>query len=283
MAKVLLACEANVSNHPFARRDFERLSYYASIDQINKHTIVDKPMEADIVVFVGSSKANFSDIKCSHLYKMHKNKSVIFYSGDKGIPILPGVYTCLENNWMTRSRKSVLSGFYLRVTDNDSLDIDDDINNAKYLFSFIGNALNHPIRQNICRLSYSHSYLKDSSTDKRQQDDGISGDNKERGILYRRVMAQSKFILCPRGVGVSSWRLFETMRAGRVPVIISDSWIPPNGPKWESFALFVKESEVGQLPMILEKKRIPIKLLCRYCTKRMGEVVFKGNCLYNSN
>jgi Exostosin family len=38
----------------------------------------------------------------------------------------------------------------------------------------------------------------------------------------RDLMADSRFVLCPRGEGLSSIRLFETMAVGRIPVIIAD-------------------------------------------------------------
>ena len=99
------------------------------------------------------------------MYKSYNFKSVIFFSGDKAIPIIPGVYASLEKRLCTRYRKTVLSGFYLRVTDNDSLDIDEDINDAKYLFSFMGNAENHPVRKRIFGLPPFRAYLRDSSID----------------------------------------------------------------------------------------------------------------------
>ncbi|MBL4672454.1 MAG: exostosin family protein [Arenicella sp.] len=253
MAKIYLACEASTDDHPFAQRDYERMIYYASTDKLGNHDVCNNPEDAEIIVFIGSAKPNFSDIKGSSLYKKHRDKSVVFYSGDRGIPILPGLYACLENKLAIRHRKSVLSCYYLRVTDNTSLDIDENIDDAEYLYSFIGNANNHPVRKKICRFSGERSFLNDSSLDVRQQDDGITGENKDRGLLYRDVLTQSKFVLCPRGVGVSSWRLFETMRAGRVPVIISDDWIPPVGPTWDSFALFVKERDVMGIPKLLEE------------------------------
>ena len=256
MAKVYLACEATTYDHPFARRDYERMVHYASTDSLGKHSVCNNPEDADIVVFVGSAKPNFSDITESSLYKGYQNKSVVFYSGDRGIPIVPGLYTCLENKLSVRHRKSVLSGHYLRVTDNTSLDIDENIDDAKYLYSFVGNANNHPVRQKVCKLPSKRSFLKDSSLDQRQQDDGATAENRDRGLLYRDVLAQSKFILCPRGVGVSSWRLFETMRAGRIPVILSDDWIQPIGPKWDDFAVFVKERDVMDTPKTLETREV---------------------------
>ena len=43
------------------------------------------------------------------------------------------------------------------------------------------------------------------------------------------------------------------MRAGRVPVIISDDWVRPKGPKWDSFSLSIRENEVGIIPDVLKK------------------------------
>ena len=54
--------------------------------------------------------------------------------------------------------------------------------------------------------------------------------------------------------GPSSYRLFEVMRAGRVPVFISDSWVRPEGPDWDAFVVFVKEREVGSIPMLLRER-----------------------------
>lgn len=253
MALVYVTCTASTNDHPYARRDYERLLHYASFDRIGKHSIVDRPEMADIVAFIGSAQPNFSDISRNKIFRKNKEKSLIFYSGDRAIPILPGVYTCLEDRHYISSRTSLQSGFYLRVTDNDSLDIDICNDESKYLFSFIGNAQNHPVREKICSLPNERAFLRDSSADARQQDDGIDEKNRERGILYRDVMAESKFILCPRGIGVSSWRLFETMRAGRVPVIISDDWIPPIGPKWNLFSIRIPEHEVHRIPSILNE------------------------------
>ena len=56
----------------------------------------------------------------------------------------------------------------------------------------------------------------------------------------------------PRGIGPTTNRLFEVMRMGRSPVIIADDWARPPGPDWDSFAVFVKESDLDLIPDILE-------------------------------
>ena len=251
MAKVFLACEASNKDHPYARRDYERLVKFAHTDKVKLHSVCLDPCEADVIAFIGSSKPNFSDIRSSLLYKTHKEKSLIFYSGDRSIPILPGVYTCLEKRKSVLCSKSLLAGFYLRVTENSSLDIDEDINNAKYLFSFVGNINNHPMRKKVYALSSHRSYLRDSSTDVSHQGNKIVGGSIIRTNKYNDIIANSKFVLCPRGIGVSSWRLFETMRAGRVPVIISDDWVAPKGPEWDLFTINIKENAVWSIPFVL--------------------------------
>jgi hypothetical protein len=62
---------------------------------------------------------------------------------------------------------------------------------------------------------------------------------------------KSRFMLCPRGQGMASIRLFDAMQMGVAPVIISDKWIRPEGPDWESFAVFVAERDIARLPEIL--------------------------------
>jgi hypothetical protein len=79
-------------------------------------------------------------------------------------------------------------------------------------------------------------------------------DSTSRAFTQRRqhfaeTLFRSKFVLCPRGHGTSSIRLFETLAAGRVPVVISDGWTPPSGPSWES--IVVRWSEAAPIDRLL--------------------------------
>ena len=71
---------------------------------------------------------------------------------------------------------------------------------------------------------------------------------KEGQKFYLSTLLDSRFVLCPRGYGTSSYRLFETMRLGRVPVIISDEWVPPLGPSWLNCSIRISEKRVRELP-----------------------------------
>jgi hypothetical protein len=43
------------------------------------------------------------------------------------------------------------------------------------------------------------------------------------------------------------------MEAGRVPVIVSDAFTPPEGPDWPTFSLRVAEAETSGIPALLRR------------------------------
>jgi hypothetical protein len=73
------------------------------------------------------------------------------------------------------------------------------------------------------------------------------------GQMYVRFMRTSWATLCPRGKGSSSIRFFETMCMGRIPVHVSDEYVPPRQDvvEYASFALFVPESEAADAGRIV--------------------------------
>jgi hypothetical protein len=64
---------------------------------------------------------------------------------------------------------------------------------------------------------------------------------------YAEFLAGTRFILCPRGFGVGSARLFETLKAGRVPIIISDGYVPPVGVDWDSCSIRIREDDIPRI------------------------------------
>jgi hypothetical protein len=63
-------------------------------------------------------------------------------------------------------------------------------------------------------------------------------------------MDQSMAVLCPRGFGVQSIRFFETLSAGRIPILISNNYILPleNHIDYPAFVWKIDESKIMQLP-----------------------------------
>ena len=82
-----------------------------------------------------------------------------------------------------------------------------------------------------------------------------SEERRRRQLHYAQAMRDSEFVLCPRGYGVGTLRLFEAMQMARVPVVIADGYAFPEGPDWESFCVVVPERKMRDIPALLEQYR----------------------------
>lgn len=74
---------------------------------------------------------------------------------------------------------------------------------------------------------------------------------EEEQRAYVQLIKDSKFSLCPSGWAPPSPRIYESMALGRCPVIISNDFVPPKGPKWEEFALFYPEKCITKIDSFL--------------------------------
>jgi hypothetical protein len=132
-----------------------------------------------------------------------------------------------------------LGAFYLRSFDNQGLaSLRNDAKRPTRLFSFVGNVRSAPaVRGRILALQHPDAVLLDSSSGMR--------DNQSD---YVETLRDSSFVLCPKGLGPTTWRIYETMMSARVPVIISDAWVPARDIDWPSFSLRVSESDLESIP-----------------------------------
>lgn len=92
---------------------------------------------------------------------------------------------------------------------------------------------------------------------------------------YNEIMAKSTFTLAPIGYGRCSFRLFEAIHQGSIPVIIGDC-IEPYGIDFNEYGVKIHESVIEMIPEILasfspysiEQKRKRMKelypILCTY-------------------
>src|SRR5262249_4643289 len=155
------------------------------------------------------------DVRTHYLVKCFPFKCFVFDSEDRRLPLMPGVYASAERSWLPRSRFK--SGFYLRVFENDSIQYRASSHRLPLLFSFAGSSANASVRKRVLAIRHRRCELIDTSKlplEVRQRD-GVLDQSDQYGIRYAQLLGDSKFVLCPRGRGTSSWRLFETMKAGR--------------------------------------------------------------------
>lgn len=126
---------------------------------------------------------------------------------------------------------------YTSTSDNrEILSVDQRSN----LFSFKGYTNTHPIRTKLCQLypSYCFGNFKWGV--------GVKEYEKE----YLDLLSNSIFSLCPLGTGPSSLRIFEALKMGSIPVIISDNLQMPLH-SWDKISVKILEEDVERIPQIL--------------------------------
>ena len=78
-----------------------------------------------------------------------------------------------------------------------------------------------------------------------------------QGSQWEQVMGRSVFSLCPRGQAPASFRLFEAMSLGSIPIYVWDQveWLPYRDElDWSEFAVSIHIDDISQLPAILKAK-----------------------------
>lgn len=102
--------------------------------------------------------------------------------------------------------------------------------------SFVG-SMTHPIRSELLEM-YGHMY------------------NFTKTDNWKEIMQQSTFSLCPRGFGATSFRLYEAIQLGSIPIYIweEDLMLPFSDIlDWHSFSMIVHRSKISTLSERVEK------------------------------
>jgi Exostosin family len=227
----------------------------AELDRFHVHSLTDDPESADLIIFVEFYGGGwyFERVRAHPLVRKFREKCFLVCSNPFVIPFLPGVFTGIEKRWASARTRP---GFYLGRAKNEFTTYTPTAHDLPYLFSFMGAVRNAPVRQKLAALSHPRAFFQDTTAEFDRVLFRKMG-RRERLDYERRyaeLIKASKFVLCPRGLSASSIRVFETLRMGRVPVILSDTWIPPRGPHWEECAIQVGERDFARIPRLLEER-----------------------------
>jgi hypothetical protein len=255
MASVLLtsAAPSNDPSWPHPYDQVDRMRASAAQDKFGVHTLTDDPATADVILFVENCSPirHYLFVRHHAYYRSFPEKCYLHSRYDHPLPLLPGVYPSIERRW--QRPHWARSGGYLVAFTNDFAEYDGGQTERSYLYSFVGAKHNHALRESLFALSGDDAYLLDT-TPYWPYADLPADEQAALEAQYQDIALRSHFVICPRGRGASSIRLFETMRMGRAPVIISDAWVAPDGPDWASFSVHVPESEIAQLPGLLAER-----------------------------
>ena len=255
MASVLLTSAAppNDASWPHPYDQLDRMRESAARDKYGVHALTDDPAAADVILFVENCSPirHYLTVRRHSYYRRFAEKCYLHSRYDHPLPLLPGIYPSIEQRW--QQPHWARSGGYLVAFTNDFTEYDGGQTERTYLYSFVGAKHNHALRDDLFALPDDDAYLLDTTPYWPYAD---LPDDKKAALeaQYQDVALRSRFIICPRGRGASSIRLFETMRMGRPPVIISDAWVAPDGPDWASFSVHVPESKIAHLPDLLAER-----------------------------
>ncbi|HEY4323651.1 MAG TPA: exostosin family protein [Mucilaginibacter sp.] len=240
----------------------------AKDDPYKVHQFVANPENADIIIFaehhLGFDPYYFEVLK-SKIYKTFKKKCYLYHDNPKSLALMPTVSPSVR----ARGFNPVFNqpyNYLTQIEKNRYLKQYTSAIEKKYLFSFIGASRTSPIRKKILSLNFEKSYLLDTSDKNSWELNGSEKDNYYKH--FAQICLESKFVLCPRGIGPNSYRLYECLEMGVAPVIISDDWIETSGPVWNDFSIRVSESDIHKIPEILAQRE--------HESDKMGELARKA-------
>ncbi len=218
-----------------------------------RHSTVDDPAAADVILFPDchllQRDSGLHSFLSTRVAREHPGKLAVYNERDSPWCRLPGLYVSMPAGTF-RPQWQIAAAYNLSGEISSLLEDPRTPPDADLLFSFVG-GLTHRCRKQIFSLASRRAHVE--CTDGFNFFDPGSERYHERRRQFAETVFRSKFVLCPRGAGTSSIRLYETLAAGRVPVVLSDRWVPPVGPDWEKFSIRWPQSSVPALPEMLER------------------------------
>lgn len=200
-------CE-NVRTINRQEKDF---SLFQRANSVEIGTVVVFPIYLELFEFEGLRDNIFFVIK-TYCEMFPNNKVVFYWNHDNDFAqfneFVEKYPNCIIINYNTskKSKNDIIVPFWSM---DDTSFIKEDKNNFACFFG----TLNHSTRVNLIN----------SIRNKEGYKIGGGLNNKE----YRKELSRSLFGLCPRGVGLSSYRFFECIHTNTIPVLLGDQVVLP--------------------------------------------------------
>lgn len=216
--------------------------------------LVDDPNTAEVILFVEnhpSSDPYFFKVIFHHLRRKFPDKCVLYHDADRSVTCMRTISPSIEE-WQFNPISKKPFHYIARLCENDTVNnyTPNFNSDRKYLASFTGTTRTHPLRNKLFQMGLTNVHLRDTGTLRAwEMSESAKIDYEQE---YLNIMSNSYFTLCPRGVGPSTYRLYESMQAGIAPVIISDDFVPDPDLPWNEFAIFIKEDRLFELEHVLK-------------------------------
>lgn len=217
--------------------------------------IVERPEDADVILFVERYQGDdpfYRKIHASDHFKRWPEKCMLYHSSDATVPFCRTI-TPSNDRRMSGGKSRRTFHYIARYCENEHVNVASDTSShPKFLYSFQGARMTHAVRSGLLDGKHPDGMMLDNGNLTHHMLTDKERINFEK--RYVELIQASLFVLCPRGFGPCSYRLFETMQLGRVPVIISDDWVRVPGVPWEECSLTIPEAEIGSIPDLLNAR-----------------------------
>lgn len=198
--------------------------------------------EADVYIY--HDKLNTDIGEYIELAKQHNKNIIAFYNDDNSTPIaLPTNVKVYRTSILKSKQKE--NEYPLPAWSEDFYTSRGNINirskGNKAVIGFCG-AITHPIRNTAINL-LKHNINIETNFLLRNSFWGGNIHNQDLRNEYINNILDSDFILCCRGAGNFSYRLYETMSLGRVPIIVdTDIALPCDDIiDWKTISIWVND------------------------------------------
>jgi glycosyltransferase involved in cell wall biosynthesis len=206
---------------------------------------INDPNNADVILYIDNGYYGLSQIRTyfEALKNFSRQQIIVYSETDWPLPWAPGAYPSLSSR--VKDKDPYFSWCFLSASHSNLYTRSLPDIKPCYLFSFLGRISTHPVRKKISQLHNPSTPCLDINDAK------LYFSDYSYSSTYYNLIQSSKFILCPRGFGRGSIRVYEAMALGRVPIIISDAWKEHSEPDMSSCCIRIPEKAIENIPQIL--------------------------------
>jgi hypothetical protein len=219
------------------------------LDRFGEHALSTDPDSADLILLLDAHQHPddwaMRGVRTHPYVRAYSPKLFVYDERDNPRDSLPGVYVSMPRRQFDPNRHRAGAYFYLKTDTRAARSVEPDL-----LFSFQGRRVS-AVRHELLTVRHPRAVVEDTSAYDFFGPHAPTADGAKR--RYCEVMGRSKFVICPRGAGTSSYRLFEALAGGRVPVILSDDWVAPRGIAWEKCSVRLPEHRAAAVGPTLEE------------------------------
>lgn len=216
----------------------------------NGYAPCDSPDTADLILLLEicrqKGREHPGKLLTDPVFAAHAPKVFTLNIDDHPVPFLPGGYVNLPQQKHTAA--TVATGYLMAPNERVTHWADQRQRPRRYDASFRG-TINCPAREQLFANgeNYGECFLIEKPPE------GAWYQHKQEAKdRYCEEILDSHFVLCPGGLGPSTYRLFEAMQLERAPVILSDRWAPPDVIDWNQCAIILPEKDIPCLPRALD-------------------------------